>query len=88
MKTIKYQFLSCEINHGTKENPDVEQVFLEKTMFCKNQKQFDECYPTAKMEAVGEIVVEGEFESEIPTDKDRIAELEEALAMLLSGVTE
>ena len=88
MKTIKYKFLSCEINHGTKENPDIEQVFLEKTMFCKNQKEFDECYPAAQLEAVGEIIVDGEFEPEEPTDKDRIAELEEALDMLLSGVTE
>lgn len=32
MKIIKYKFLSCEINHGTEENPNVEQVFLEKAM--------------------------------------------------------
>lgn len=84
MKTIKYHFLSCEIHHGT----EVEQVLLEKTMFCKNQREFDECYPTAKLEAVDEIIVEGEFEPEVPTDKDRIAQLEEALELLLSGVTE
>lgn len=84
MKTIKYKFLSCEINHGT----EVEQVLLEKTMFCKNQAEFDECYPVAESEAVGEIAVDGEFGTEEPTDAERIAELEEALDMLLSGVTE
>lgn len=88
MKTIKYKFLSCEVNHGTEENPNMEQVLLEKTMFCKNEGEFAENYPIAQREAVGEITVEGEFEPEIPTDKDRIEELEEALAMLLSGVTE
>ena len=88
MKTIKYKFLSCEINHGTEENPDTEQVFLEKTMFCKNQTEFDECYPVAEREAVGEIAVDGEFDTAEPTDAERIAQLEEALDMLLSGVTE
>ena len=88
MKTIKYKFLSCEVNHGTEEEPKYEQVLLKKTMFCKNQTEFDECYLVAESEAVGEILVEGEFDPEEPTDKDRIAELEEALAMLLSGVTE
>jgi hypothetical protein len=32
MKKIKYKFLSAEINHGTEENPDIEQIFLEKSM--------------------------------------------------------
>ena len=32
MKIIKYEFLSCEINHGTEENPDIEQVFIGKSM--------------------------------------------------------
>ena len=32
MKIIKYKFLSCEINHGTEENPDIEQIFLDKSM--------------------------------------------------------
>lgn len=32
MKRIKYKFLSCEVNHGTKEQPDIEQIFLEKSM--------------------------------------------------------
>lgn len=32
MKTIKYKFLSAEINHGTEEKPQIEQVFLNKSM--------------------------------------------------------
>ena len=32
MKIIKYRFLSAEINRGTEESPDIEQVFLEKSM--------------------------------------------------------
>lgn len=31
-KVIKYNLLSAEINHGTEENPRVEQIFLEKSM--------------------------------------------------------
>lgn len=31
-KVIKYKFLSCEINHGTEESPDIEQLFLDKSM--------------------------------------------------------
>ena len=32
MKKIKYKFFSCEVNHGTEENPDIERIFLEKSM--------------------------------------------------------
>ena len=32
MKTINYKFLSCEVNHGTEEEPKIEQIFLEKSM--------------------------------------------------------
>lgn len=31
-KIIKYQFLSCEVNHGTEEEPNIEQIFLDKTI--------------------------------------------------------
>ena len=27
-KVIKYNFLSCEINHGTEDEPNIEQIFL------------------------------------------------------------
>ena len=32
MKMIKYKFLSAEINHGTEEKPEIEQIFLHKSM--------------------------------------------------------
>lgn len=31
-KVLKYKFLSCEVNHGTEEKPDIEQIFYTKTM--------------------------------------------------------
>lgn len=31
-KVIKYKFLSCEVNHGTEEEPIIEQVFLNATL--------------------------------------------------------
>lgn len=31
-KVIKYKYLSCEVNHGTEENPNIEQVFIDKTL--------------------------------------------------------
>ena len=32
MKYITYRYLSCEINHGTAENSNIEQVILEKIL--------------------------------------------------------
>ena len=32
MKIIKYKFLSAEINHDTEENPDIDQIVLDKWM--------------------------------------------------------
>lgn len=55
---------------------------------CITQEVYDANYPIAQKEAVGEITVEGEFETAAPTDAERIKELEEALDLLLSGVTE
>lgn len=88
MKTIHYPFKSCEVNRGTQENPVIEPVLLEKILYCRTQAEFDDNYPVAQKEAAGEITVTGEFEPAQPTDKERIAQLEEALELLLSGVTE
>lgn len=86
-KVIKYKFLSAEVNHGTEENPDIEQIFLEKSMGWNAANE-----EIAKREAYNgdfAIVDDGQPEP-VPqqTQEERIAELEEALAMLLSGVTE
>lgn len=32
MKVIKYQFVSAEVNRGREEQPNIEQVFFEKTI--------------------------------------------------------
>jgi hypothetical protein len=71
-KIIKYKFLSCEINHGTEKNPNIEQVFLDKEIHCDIQAIFDANYPIAEKEAVGEIIVEGEFDEPIPTDAEAL----------------
>ena len=84
-KVIKYTFLACEINHGTENSPDMEQVFLEKSMGWNEMNE-----EIAKREAYnGEYTVEDDGQPEPEaTPEERIAELEEALALLLSGVTE
>lgn len=90
-KIIKYKFLSCEVNHGTEDNPDMEQIVLDIEIECKTQATFDTNYHIAEMEAIpNTIEVSGEFEPEpeVPTDTERIDELEEALNMILNGVTE
>lgn len=92
-KVISYKFLSCEVNHGTEDNPDIEQIILDKAIHCPTQAIYDANYPIAEAEAIpGTIEVTGEFdpEPETPeiTQEKRIAELEEALDMLLNGVTE
>lgn len=91
MKIIKYKFLSCEVNHGTEENPVMEQIFLDKFIECKTKAIYDANMPIAEKEAIPGTLDpdnDGEFEETEPTDAERIAELEEALAMLLNGVTE
>lgn len=87
MKIIKYKFLSAEINHGTEENPDIEQVLLDKSMPWSQSNE-----AIAKAEAYnGEYFVEDDGQPEpeaVPTTEERVTDLEEALGMILSGVTE
>lgn len=61
-KLIKYKFLSAEVNHGTEENPVMEQIFQGKIIECRTQTEYDNNYPIAEKEAVGEIEVTGEFD--------------------------
>ena len=81
-KIIKYKYLSAEINHGTEENPDVEQILIDTKIVCPTQTAYDANYPIAEKNAVGEITVEGEFEPEEDT-----ASTDDVLNALL-GVTE
>ena len=90
-KIIKYKFLCCEVNHGTEENPSIEQILFDKEIRCPNEAVFEVNLPIAQKEAYnGEYTVEDDGVEEVaePTQEERIAELEEALALLLSGVTE
>ena len=52
MKRIKYVFLSTEINHGTEENPNIEQFFIPKDF-----PYSEECFAAAQREAYN-----GEYE--------------------------
>jgi len=77
-KIIKYRFLSSETNHGTEENPDIVQVFLEK---CMGWNEINE--ETAKREAYnGEYTIEDDGLPEPDT-----ATTDDVLNALL-GVTE
>ena len=85
MKILKYN-LCTRVNHGTEEEPQIEEIFYPVTMGWNEANE-----EIAKREAHnGEYTIEddGVEETHEPTDKERIAELEEALAMLLNGVTE
>lgn len=66
-KTIKYKFLSAEINQGTEENPKIRQIFLEKTINCQNEAAFKVNYAIAEKEAApGTIrIIEDSTEEEI-----------------------
>lgn len=85
-KVIKYNYCT-KVNYGTEEEPQIEEILSPVTMGWNEANE-----EIAKKEAYnGEYTIEddGQPEPEAqPTPEQRIAELEEALAMLLSGVTE
>lgn len=87
MKKVKWLFLSSEINYGSEETSDIRRTFISKDF-----PYSDETLEAAKREAYNgeyEVYDDGLPEPEVlPTDTERIAQLEEALNMLLSGVTE
>lgn len=86
MKILKY-ILCTKVNHGTEEEPNIVEILSPVKMGWNEANE-----EIAKKEAYnGEYTIEddGEPVSEIqPTQEQRIAELEEALDMLLNGVTE
>lgn len=84
MKIIKYKFLSAEVNRGTEDAPEIEQIFIDKSMGWSEANE-----EIAKAEAYkGEYTIEDDGQPEVQTPEQRIAELEAALELLLSGVTE
>ena len=86
MKTIKYN-LYARVNRGTEDSPQWEDVLYPVMMGWNAENE-----SIAKAEAHnGEYTIEEDGVTEPsaePTPEERIAELEEALALLLSGVTE
>ena len=84
MKILKYN-LCTRVNHGTEENPQIEEILSPVTMGWNEANE-----EIAKREAHnGEYTIEDDGQPEATqTAEERIAELEEALSMLLSGVTE
>ena len=85
-KIIKYNLCTI-INHGTEEEPKIEEILFPVKMTWNESNE-----EIAKNEAYnGEYTIEDDGQPEsVPqqTQEERIAELEEALAMLLNGVTE
>ena len=86
-KFFKYKILVNEINIGTEENPEIKQIFATVTRTCSEANE-----EIAKKEAYnGKYTPEDDGQPEPEpkqTPEERITELEEALALLLSGVTE
>ena len=84
-KLIRYKFVSAEINCGTEKEPKTEKIVLDKSMTWSEANE-----EIARKEAYnGEYTIEDDGQTEaLPTQQERIAELEEALDMLLNGVTE
>ena len=86
MKIIKYN-LCTKVNHGTEEEPQIEEILSPVAMGWNETNE-----EIAKREAYnGEYTIEDDGQPEpVPrqTQEERIAELEEALELLLSGVTE
>lgn len=77
MKVIHYRYLSAVLEDG-------EKVILRKTIpYSATNEEI-----AGKEAYAGEYMVEDDGVEEQLTPEQRIAELEEALALLLSGVTE
>lgn len=83
-KIIKYQFLSCEVNHGTEENPNIEQIILEKSLTWNESNE-----EIAKREAYdGEYTVEDDGVTEVPTQLDVIESQVAYTAMMTDTLLE
>jgi hypothetical protein len=75
-KIIKYKFLSAEINHGTEENPDIEQIFLEKSMGWNETNE-----EIAKREAYnGEYTIEDDGQGEPAAEPSQLDMIEAQVA--------
>ena len=78
MKVLKYRLMT-EVNHGTEEKPDIQQIFSDVTMGWSASNE-----EIAKREAYnGEYTVEDDGQSEPePTEQERLrADVDFLLAM-------
>lgn len=85
MKVIKYQ-LCTEVNHGTEDKPDIQQVFSAVTLGWSEANE-----KIAKAEAYnGEYTIEddGEPEPVIPPTNDELAVENKLLKQQVSALTE
>nr|DAF99728.1 MAG TPA: hypothetical protein [Siphoviridae sp. ctu1o13]DAG05489.1 MAG TPA: hypothetical protein [Siphoviridae sp. ct1da40] len=85
MKVIKYQ-LCTEVNHGTEDKPDIQQVFSAVTLGWSEANE-----QIAKAEAYnGEYTIEddGEPEPVIPPTNDELAAENKLLKQQVSALTE
>lgn len=91
MKIIKYKFLSCEVNHGTEENPVMEQIFLDKEIRC-TPDNLEANEEIAKAEAYnGEYTIEDDGRpkpDEQPTQLDRVEAQATYTAMMTDTLLE
>lgn len=85
MKIIKYQ-LCTEVNHGTEDEPKIEQVFSAVTLGWSEANE-----QIVKAEAYnGEYTIEddGEPEPVIPPTNDKLAEENKLLKQQVSALTD
>lgn len=91
MKIIKYNFLSCRINHGTEESPEYEDVILPKEIHC-TADNLEANETIAKAEAYNceyTIVDDGQPEpSDVPTQLDRVEAQATYTAMMTDTLLE
>ena len=84
MKVLKYR-LCTEVNHGTEEQPDIQQIFSEVTMGWSESNE-----EIAKAEAYnGEYTIEDDGKPEpAPTQLDRIEAQTTYTAMMTDTLLE
>lgn len=75
MKVLKYRLMT-EVNHGTEEQPDIQQIFSGVTMGWSESNE-----ESAKREAYnGEYTIEDDGEPDPPpTTEQRVSDIEEQL---------
>ena len=82
-KILKYKFLMNEINYGTKEEPNIEQIFFDKTLSWSEENE-----EIAKREAYnGEYTIEDDGRPE-PTETPNQLDVIEAQVTYTAMMTD